>query len=171
MNSLALRRTVARVKSVREARARRELRDRESAQAEAARQAAAAAAAEQVTDERRACAEQVLRQAWLQGGAAAELRALRSSLQRRELELGEARSATAAAEQVRDDARDEVTAAQGAVLAAGKAHERAREAVREARAEWRAGILKRQDLELDDRPARRCAAAAFTSCAQVEGKT
>jgi hypothetical protein len=171
MNALTLRRTVARVKSVREDRARRELRDRELAQAEAARQVAAAAAAEQGADAQRACAEQVLRQAWRQGGAAAELRALRSSLQRREAEFGEARSATAAAEQARDEASDEVAAAQGTVLAASKAHERAREAVCEARAEWRAGILKRQDLELDDRPVRRGAAAVFASCGKAAGKT
>lgn len=171
MNALALRRTVARVKSVREDRARRALHDRELAQAEAARQVAAAAAAEQGADARRACAEEVLRQAWRQGGAAAELRALSSSLQRREAEFGQACSATAAAEHARDEASDEVAAAQGTVLAASKAHERAREAVREARAEWRAGILKRQDLELDDRPARRGAAAVFASCGKAAGKT
>lgn len=171
MNPLQLRRTVARVKSVREDRARRELRSKEQAQAEAAQKAAAAAAAEERADMQRVNAEQAVQQAWLRGSAATELRALRASLQQRQVDLGTARSATAAAEQTRNQAQDAVTVAHRNVCTASNAHERAREAVREARAQWRAGILKRQDLELDDRPAQRPGAQAFASRGQAAGKT
>lgn len=171
MNALQLRRTVARVKSVREDRARRELRSKEQAEAEAARQVETAAAAEERADLQRVSAEQAVQQAWVQGSAVTELRALRASLQQRQVDLGAARTATTAAEQMRNQAQDAVTVAHQNVCAASNAHERAREAVREARAQWRAGVLKRQDLELDDRPVQRPGAQAFASRGQAAGKT